>query len=136
MCLFIRLAAAALGEACTPSNDRLDRVTHAFKSDCDETEYCGSSSDLGVDSMPGAAPQNDTYDGGTTGLAKREASVCVPRTCRRDRFPFGFNSSMPMPPLCPDDQFCPDEGNGCQQLRSAGDACQLNRDGARTGWPV
>lgn len=54
-------------------------------------------------------------------------NTCAWRGCRKDIFPFGY-SSDPIPPLCPDGQFCPDEGDACQDLLSVDSACQLNRD--------
>lgn len=85
---------------CSTSNDRLDPYSHKFFSDCDEKTFC-------------SAPINGT---------------CLSRRCRRDEYPFGFTPGEVIPPLCPDDSFCPDEGSGCMPLLSVGSRCQLNRD--------
>ena len=54
--------------------------------------------------------------------------TCLPRKCRRDEYPFGYDTGAPIPPLCPSGTFCPDEGSGCKPLVSVGQPCQLNRD--------
>ena len=54
-------------------------------------------------------------------------STCAHKGCRKDIFPFGYGSND-LPPLCSKGQFCPDEGDACQNLLPVGSACQLNRD--------
>ena len=90
-----------LGTACTTENDRLDTATGKFSSDSDDASFCS-----GV--------------GGTNG-------TCQPRECRRDEFPFGFANAT-VPPLCPRESYCPDEGSGCRPLVAAGQPCQEGRD--------
>jgi len=57
-----------------------------------------------------------------------DAGVCKARGCRRDEFPFGYNPTDTLPKQCPDDEFCPDEGDACQKKLAVGSPCQLNRD--------
>ncbi|KAH8074802.1 hypothetical protein BXZ70DRAFT_902810 [Cristinia sonorae] len=89
-----------LGHPCSTTNDHLDPYSHRFFSDCDDKTYCSAASN----------------------------GTCLPRQCRRDEYPFGFSPGEWIPPACPDDTFCPDEGNGCVPLLRVGSACQLNRD--------
>ncbi|PCH39342.1 hypothetical protein WOLCODRAFT_29486 [Wolfiporia cocos MD-104 SS10] len=92
------------GGSCSTADDHIDPASHKFLSDCDDTTFCSPSS---------AGSSNGT---------------CQPRTCRRDEFPFGYNKSPSLPPLCSRGSFCPDEGSGCKPLLAPGQACQLNRD--------
>ncbi|KIJ90998.1 hypothetical protein K443DRAFT_115761, partial [Laccaria amethystina LaAM-08-1] len=54
--------------------------------------------------------------------------MCIPRLCRRDEFPFGYDPGEALPPLCPQGSFCPDDGSGCRPLVSVGAPCEPNRD--------
>ncbi|KAA1476214.1 hypothetical protein DENSPDRAFT_913393 [Dentipellis sp. KUC8613] len=98
---------AALNRTCTPSHDHLDPSTRKFISDCDAKSFC---------SLPTNA------DGGN--------GTCQARVCRRDEYAFGYapDGSEPVPPLCADGMFCPDEGSACRPLVALGGACQFNRD--------
>lgn len=86
------------GQTCSSANNRLQIGTYQFYSDCDIQTYCSS------------------------------AGVCELKGCRRDQFPFGYAQNATLPPKCPSDQFCPDEGDACQPLLAVGSPCQLNRD--------
>lgn len=102
------------GGSCSPADDYLDPSSHRFLSDCDETTFCSPTN--------GTANNVSASNNSTTG-------TCEPRQCRRDEFPFGYaDSGTPLPPLCTRGTYCPDEGSGCEPLRAAGQACQLNRD--------
>lgn len=92
------LADDVFGEECSTSNNRLQVGTYQFASDCDTTTYCASN------------------------------GTCAHRGCRKDVFPFGYSDSNDYPPLCESNQFCPDEGDACQDLLAVGSDCQLNRD--------
>lgn len=87
------------GQNCSSANNRLQIGTYQFYSDCDIQTYCTS------------------------------AGVCELKGCRSDQFPFGYAQNATLPPKCPSDQFCPDEGDACQPLLAVGSPCQLNRDG-------
>ncbi|KAF9068174.1 hypothetical protein BDP27DRAFT_1295498 [Rhodocollybia butyracea] len=91
---------SGLGQPCSVSRNHLDPNSHKLISDCSELGYCSGSVN----------------------------GTCVPRTCRRDEFPFGYTAADALPPLCPPGSFCPDEGNGCRAQVSPGGACQMNRD--------
>ena len=104
------------GGACSPSNDRLDPSSHIFLSDCTDTTFrAGSNSSAPGNTTSSAAPST------TNG-------TCQARRCRRDEFPFGYNDGQPLPPMCGNGSFCPDEGSGCKPLVGPGQTCQLNRD--------
>ena len=92
------LADDAFGEECSTANNRLQVGTYQFASDCDSITYCASN------------------------------NTCAYRGCRKDVFPFGYDSIDDLPPLCESNQFCPDEGDACQDLLAVGSDCQLNRD--------
>ncbi|KAJ1307793.1 hypothetical protein OPQ81_001878 [Rhizoctonia solani] len=86
------------GESCDPTRNRLNPETKKFSSDCDGMTFC--------------SPEG----------------VCQPKGCRRDEFPFGYDPNITLPPMCPKDQFCPDEEDMCLPVMSPGSTCQLNRD--------
>lgn len=88
------------GGNCTIANNRLDPATHKLLTDCDDKTFC--------------TPQN----------------TCEPRQCRKDEYPFGYDPGEPLPPMCTQGQYCPDEGDACRPWLSLGQTCQLNRDGA------
>ncbi|KAI0730758.1 hypothetical protein C8Q76DRAFT_716026 [Earliella scabrosa] len=98
----IVFAGVSIGQSCSTDNDRLDASTGKFSSDCDDTGFCS---------------------GAVNG-------TCQPRRCRRDEFPFGFESvnATGIPPLCKGGTFCPDEGSGCTPLVDVGQPCQIDRD--------
>ncbi|KAJ6507691.1 hypothetical protein C8R47DRAFT_1208735 [Mycena vitilis] len=87
---------------CSSTNNHLDPASKKFVSDCSDQTFCSGS---------------DITD-----------STCVPRQCWRDEFPFGLAAGEILPPLCPAETFCPDEGSGCRPLVPVGDPCELNRD--------
>ena len=89
----------ARGGNCTISNNHLDPATHKLLTDCDEKTFC--------------TPQN----------------TCEPRQCRKEEYPFGYNPGESFPPVCPQGQYCPDEGDACKPWLNLGQPCQLNRDG-------
>ncbi|KDN48703.1 hypothetical protein RSAG8_02690, partial [Rhizoctonia solani AG-8 WAC10335] len=86
------------GESCDPTRNRLSAETRKFSSDCDAMTFCSAE------------------------------GVCQPKGCRRDEFPFGYDPDVTLPPMCPREQFCPDEEDMCLPVMSPGSACQLNRD--------
>ncbi|KAF8591219.1 hypothetical protein K439DRAFT_1381207 [Ramaria rubella] len=88
----------ARGGNCTISNNHLDPATHKLLTDCNDKTFC--------------TPQ----------------SICEPRQCRKDEFPFGYDPGESLPPMCPQGQYCPDEGDACKPLSGIGQSCQLNRD--------
>ncbi|KAJ4478960.1 hypothetical protein J3R30DRAFT_3289184 [Lentinula aciculospora] len=90
----------SIGGSCSSSRDRLDTNNHKFMSDCSDVAYCSGSVN----------------------------GTCLPRTCRRDEFPFGYATPNTLPQLCPLGSFCPDEGSGCKAQVSPGSPCQMNRD--------
>lgn len=98
--LLARGGSVPQGGPCSTDNNRLDISSHRFLSDCTDQTFCDAATN----------------------------STCQPRRCRRDEFPFGFQSSTSLPPLCSAEQYCPDEGNGCNDLIPVGEPCQLNRD--------
>lgn len=92
-----------VGQTCNLARNRLTSTTHQFLSDCVPRAFCDPAT-----------------------------STCKPKGCRRDEFPFKFppdTPETPLPPLCPEDQFCPDEGDQCLPLVPVGQNCQINRDG-------
>lgn len=93
-------AKSAFGEACSQENNRYDQNTWAFVSDCDAQFYCADN------------------------------STCAHKGCRRDIFPYGYNY-VPfdkLPPMCPEGEFCPDEGDRCLPVAAKGEGCQKDRD--------
>ncbi|KAH8119384.1 hypothetical protein DFH11DRAFT_1564710 [Phellopilus nigrolimitatus] len=87
------------GQACSTANNHLQVGTYQFDGDCDPTTYC--------------APNN----------------TCAHKGCRKDIFPFGYSQDAnKLPELCPNGQFCPDEGDACQDLLPVDSPCQLDRD--------
>jgi hypothetical protein len=99
-----------IGQNCSTADSKLLEGTYAFYDDCDTHAYC-----------------NDT------------TKLCANKECRHDIFPFGYNTSEHLPPLCDHGEFCPDEQSFCIAQLSVGEQCQLNRDGAcgvRTGVDV
>jgi hypothetical protein len=99
LALHSRAGTVAPGGPCSTSGNRLDPLTHKFMSECDDKSFCS----------------------GING-------TCTPRRCRRDEFPFGYDAGESVPPLCPEDQFCPDDGGGCRALLAVGELCDLSRD--------
>jgi hypothetical protein len=96
-----------IGQNCSTADSKLLEGTYAFYDDCDTHAYC-----------------NDT------------TKLCANKECRHDIFPFGYNTSEHLPPLCDHGEFCPDEQSFCIAQLQVGEQCQLNRDGAcgvRTG---
>ncbi|EJD02985.1 uncharacterized protein FOMMEDRAFT_123111 [Fomitiporia mediterranea MF3/22] len=88
----------SFGQGCSVNNNRLQVGTYQFAGDCDPETFC--------------APN----------------STCAFKGCRRDVFPFGYAQGADLPPLCDPTQFCPDEGDACQDLLPVDSPCQLNRD--------
>ncbi|KAH7924225.1 hypothetical protein BV22DRAFT_1067208, partial [Leucogyrophana mollusca] len=103
-CYVVAIYAGAVtqGGACSLNGTRLDTGTHRMLTDCADKYFCSDS---------------------TNGTG-----TCVPRQCRRDEFPYGYDHKETLPPLCARETFCPDEGSGCTSLRAVGQPCQLNRD--------
>jgi hypothetical protein len=101
----VRAGKMVEGDACDPSRNRLDQGTYNFLSDCDPQTWCG--------------PDN----------------ICIKRGCRRDIYPYGYYGTRyeDLPPLCPEGQFCPDEGSGCLPKSELGGPCQKDRDGESAG---
>ncbi|KZO93102.1 hypothetical protein CALVIDRAFT_503437 [Calocera viscosa TUFC12733] len=97
------------GNACNPLNTHLNPANKQLTGDCDSTAFCSSNT--------------TGYD-----LPQGSAGVCRPKGCRRDEYPFGYDSSSYIPPRCGTGQFCPDEEDSCQPLLALGSPCQLNRD--------
>lgn len=90
---------------CDVSNQRLQVGTYQFETDCDYMTFCNSS------------------------------NLCDWKGCRRDEFPFGYSSSVPIPPKCPQGAFCPYEQDACQTLLPVNSPCQFNRDDQCEGPP-
>ncbi|KAK8849788.1 hypothetical protein IAR55_005124 [Kwoniella newhampshirensis] len=93
-------AKSAFGEACDQSNTHLDGGSFQLVTDCNPTLYCADN------------------------------STCAYKGCRRDTYPFGYNDYAydQLPPLCPEGQFCPDEGDQCRPQVPIGQRCQKDRD--------
>lgn len=91
------------GGACTVNNNKLQIGTYEFTSDCNSVTYCNPST-----------------------------SKCEKKGCRHNEFPLGYPPGARLPPRCQEGQFCPDEGDSCQNKLPVGSDCQLNRDGAMT----
>jgi hypothetical protein len=121
---------------CTLKNTKLNPSTHKLVSDCAPQTFCLA---------PPNSPPNAT-------------GICVRRRCRRDAYPFGYArfggvengvAEVPrvkvkgrltlvpdddplmqakLPPLCPLERFCPDNGSGCRLKLGAGEKCELGRD--------
>lgn len=87
------------GGTCSVNNNKLQIGTYEFSSDCNPLTYCNPST-----------------------------SKCEKKGCRRDEFPFGYPPGAQLPPRCDVGQFCPDEGDKCQDKLPVGSDCQLNRD--------
>ncbi|KAJ6593814.1 hypothetical protein B0H19DRAFT_1092105 [Mycena capillaripes] len=98
----VNAGSANHGEPCNTGDNRLQTGTFQFFSDCNSVTYCAT---------------NGTSEG-----------ICQLKGCRRDEFPFGYQTGSHLPDKCPDGQFCPDEADACQALLPVGSACQLNRD--------
>lgn len=92
------LGTSTVGGNCTQADNGLAVGTYEFEGDCDPTTFCNDS------------------------------GVCQAKGCRSDIFPFGYAQGASLPPMCPQGQFCPDEGDACQPLLAVGTPCQLNRD--------
>jgi len=99
--LIARSRAGVLGvdEPCAVSNNRLQVGTYQYWDECNSVNYC--------------SPQLER---------------CVPKTCRKAEYPFGFTPGMTFPDKCPFGQFCTDEGSACVDLLPLGADCQFNRD--------
>lgn len=91
---------STLGRPCSSSNNHVDPLYFKFISDCDAKTFC-------------SAPSNGT---------------CQPRLCRQDEFLYGYLPGEPLPPLCPDRSFCPDDGSGCMEQKAVGEPCEMGRD--------
>ncbi|KAH8924027.1 hypothetical protein BT69DRAFT_1261801 [Atractiella rhizophila] len=98
--------AQTLGSPCVPSNNKLDPSSHTFHTDCGPVLFC--------------AP--DASGSGGSG-------TCARKGCRKDEYPFGYNVTDRLPPMCPPSQFCPDAEDACRPLVPIGGVCELNRDG-------
>ncbi|KAJ7647414.1 hypothetical protein FB45DRAFT_893377 [Roridomyces roridus] len=98
-CSALALAGSAnKGDNCSTSDNRLQIGTYQFFSDCNSVTYCAAN------------------------------GTCVLKGCRKDEFPFGYQTGSHLPDLCPSGQFCPDEADVCQDLLPVNSPCQLNRD--------
>jgi len=122
--------------SCVLKNTKLNPSTHKLVSDCAPQTFCLA---------PSNSPRNAT-------------GICVRRRCRRDNYPFGYArfggvtngvDEVPrvvvkgrltlvadddplmqakLPPTCPLDSFCPDNGSGCRLKLGSDEACELGRD--------
>ena len=99
--IFSSTCGALDGQTCNPDHEKLDPSTYKTSSDCDYKSYCSVSANNGT---------------------------CVPRVCRRDIYAFGYPADETPPPLCPEDSFCPDKGDGCRARVPVGQPCELGRD--------
>ncbi|KZP17717.1 hypothetical protein FIBSPDRAFT_1046712 [Athelia psychrophila] len=97
---WVRAGTVLQGGKCSSNSDYIDPISQRFVAECSDKTFC-------------SAAVNGT---------------CVPKTCRFDEFPFGYDPGDILPPLCPAGEFCPDEGSGCQALLSVGQTCQHNKD--------
>lgn len=94
---------------CDPAHNGLATGTLQFSSDCNTTTWCDSGQ-------------------------------CRAKGCRKDRFPLGYDTDstgsnrnekqITPPQLCPDTEFCPDEGSQCMPKIAVGQPCQFDRDGS------
>ncbi|WVQ99592.1 hypothetical protein IAU59_006728 [Kwoniella sp. CBS 9459] len=93
-------ARSALYGPCNATNNHLDADSKVFVTDCDSFGFCSIN------------------------------GTCLPRQCRRDEYPLSslLDSTVPVPPQCPQGTFCPDDASGCLALVDVGGQCQLNRD--------
>lgn len=91
----------SIGQPCNLQRNRLSLSSHQFRSACIATAYCDPVS-----------------------------SICKPKGCTTEQFPFGYRNDSLIPPTCPSGEFCPDEGDQCLPLLSVGQNCQMDRDGA------
>jgi hypothetical protein len=97
----VNAGSANNGEPCKTGDNRLQIGTYQFFGTCNSVTYCAE-----------------------------DTQTCTLKTCRKDDFPFGYVKGGPkVPPKCGDDEFCPDEGSGCQAKFDPGVKCQFNRDG-------
>ncbi|KAJ7287630.1 hypothetical protein C8J57DRAFT_1117621 [Mycena rebaudengoi] len=96
----VNAGSANNGEPCKTGDNRLQIGTYQFFGTCNSVTYCAE-----------------------------DTQTCTLKTCRKDDFPFGYVKGGPkVPPKCGDDEFCPDEGSGCQAKFDPGVKCQFNRD--------
>ncbi|KAG8864505.1 hypothetical protein FRB96_005008 [Tulasnella sp. 330] len=87
------------GNPCNIAHNRLSPDTKQFTGDCTATTFCSSN------------------------------GTCLHKGCRKDEYPFGYKLfSNEIPDRCHKGEFCPDEGDACQELLAVGSPCQLNRD--------
>ncbi|KAF9492306.1 hypothetical protein BDN71DRAFT_1497577 [Pleurotus eryngii] len=114
------------GAPCSPAHDHLDLISHKFVSQCSDLTFCRTSNNDTIGDF------NNTLSGGEGGNG-----TCVPRLCRRDEFPFGYDHEediygvdVPpdLPPMCAQGMYCPDEGSGCKSVLLPGQKCQMGRD--------
>ncbi|KAF7423967.1 hypothetical protein PC9H_009267 [Pleurotus ostreatus] len=114
------------GAPCSPAHDHLDLISHKFVSQCSDLTFCRTSNNDTVGDL------NVTLSGGEGGNG-----TCIPRLCRRDEFPFGYDREEDiygvdvqpdLPPMCAQDMYCPDEGSGCKSVLTPGQKCQMGRD--------
>nr|GAT57624.1 predicted protein [Mycena chlorophos] len=96
--VLVNAGSANKGDNCSQSDNRLQAGTYQFFSDCNSVTYCAAN------------------------------GTCLLRGCRKDEFPFGYQTGASVPPKCDLGQFCPDEMDACQPLLAVGSPCQLNRD--------
>ncbi|KAM0754602.1 hypothetical protein T439DRAFT_367964 [Meredithblackwellia eburnea MCA 4105] len=91
----LTLPAVATSKSCNPTNSGLDPFSHAYTSDCHETEWCSIS-----------IPHPQSF-----------ATSLIPRpTSAAQKVLSGYSDNSSLPPLCPDYQYCPDEGDQCRDL--------------------
>ena len=88
------------GSPCSAANNRIDKLSHRFRDDCNDKTFCSGFID----------------------------GTCITKRCRTDMFPFGYRDGDVLPPLCDPGSFCPDEGGGCTPLVEVGQPCQSNQD--------
>ena len=113
------------GRPCTLSNDRIESSTRKWTSDCDDRAFCSPV-------INSSSSQNSSFvlpSTNTTSIPSNNTGICTRRLCRKDEFPFGFAPGEPfIPPSCPRNYFCPDNGSGCQPLLPVGAPCDMDRD--------
>ncbi|KDQ52677.1 hypothetical protein JAAARDRAFT_138239 [Jaapia argillacea MUCL 33604] len=103
LCSFLAYALGGTvteGGSCSASDNHLEPASHKFLTDCDDKTFCS----------------------GTTN------GTCVPRRCRADEFPYGFQPGDVLPSMCSQGSYCPDDGSQCVPLIAAGQPCEMNRD--------
>lgn len=133
---------------CNPKNTHPHPKTHKLVSQCRENTFCSSSGPTNGTCVPILCRRDEFpfgfgFGGGSSNantgildpnLKLNELNLPIPiptpktrKKSRKDR-PKDLTTTMPLPPLCLNGTFCPDDGSGCRPQNKVGGTCELDRD--------